>query len=238
MVDNWLNIRQFFKIGHCLSCCQPLSLFEDFCPACVDSLPYMQSHCPGCGESRPDQIGENLLCGQCQQTPRPFASVRALFHYQRPVATYIQQLKYRRRLDLARTLGLLMAKHLKSTDKTVDLIMPIPLHRSRLVGRGYNQALELARPIAKKLALPLDYKSLVRTRKTKSQTKLSIDARRKNIRHAFAVLGNKVAGKKIALIDDVFTTGLTAEAATHALRKSGATSVECWVLARAGLGQD
>ena len=145
-------------------------------------------------------------------------------------------MKYRRRLDLARTLGLLMAKHIKSSSKDVDLIIPIPLHRSRLRSRGYNQALELARPIAKNLALPLNYKSLVRTRKTKSQTKLSIDARRKNIRDAFAVIDNKVVGKKIALVDDVFTTGLTAEAATQTLRKAGATSVELWILARAGTG--
>jgi len=227
--------RQFFKIGHCLSCHQPLSLFQDFCLACIDSLPYLQSHCPGCGEPRPNHVKEDLLCGQCQQRPRPFASVHALFHYQRPIATYIQQLKYRHRLDLARTLGLLMAKNIKSTGKTADLLIPVPLHRSRLRSRGYNQALELARPIAKNLVLPLNYKSLVRTRKTKSQTKLSTNARRKNIRDAFAVIDNKVAGKRIALIDDVFTTGLTAENATQTLLKAGATSVECWVLARAGL---
>ena len=236
MVDNWLNITQLFKIGNCLSCRQPLSLFEDFCPTCVDSLPYLQSHCPGCGASRPDHVNENLVCGQCQQKPRPFSSVHALFHYQRPIATYIQQLKYRRRLDLTRTLGLLMAKHIKSSGKEVDLIIPIPLHRSRLRSRGYNQALELARPIASSLALPMNYRSLVRTRKTKSQTKLSIDARRKNIHDAFAIIDNKVAGKKIALVDDVFTTGLTAETATQSLLNAGATSVELWVLARAGIG--
>lgn len=233
MVDNWLEFRQLIKLGNCLLCKKPLPLFEDFCPGCAADLPVIRAHCPGCGRGI-TKIASELLCGKCQKQPRPFTRVHALFHYQQPVSTYIHQLKYRNRLDLARTLGSLMADFIKSTDTCAELIMPIPLHPSRLITRGYNQALELARPIAQNLQLPLDYKSLVRTRKTKPQMELSIEARRKNIRNAFAVIDNTVAGKKIALVDDVITTGLTAETATHALLNAGAASVELWVLARAG----
>jgi ComF family protein len=237
MVDNWSFFRQLIKLGNCLACKQALPLFEDFCPGCIADLPVIQAHCPGCGGGISRPSSANLRCGKCQKRPRPFAHVHALFHYQQPVSTYIHQLKYRNRLDLARTLGTLMASQLKAIHAAANapaLIIPIPLHPSRLIARGYNQALELARPIAKNLQIPLDYKTLIRVRKTMPHMELSIRERKKNIHNAFAVTNDSLVGKNIALVDDVFTTGLTAETATRTLLSAGAASVECWVLARAG----
>lgn len=242
MVDNWSIFRQLIKLSNCLSCKQPLSLFEDFCPGCAADLPVIQAHCPGCGRSSTSASMAEKLCGRCQRQPRPFNRVHALYRYQEPVSTYIHQLKYRNRLDLARTLGSLMAEYLQpihtdagtGNNTRPDIIIPIPLHPSRLIERGFNQALELARPIAKSLQLPLDCKTLIRIRKTRPQMELSIKERKKNIQNAFAVTNNSLPGKNIALVDDVFTTGLTTETATRALLDAGAASVECWVLARAG----
>jgi ComF family protein len=109
--------------------------------------------------------------------------------------------------------------------------VPVPLHRSRLRERGYNQSLELARPVAKHLQLPV-IDGLVRTRPTPPQAALSREARRKNVRRAFAARAD-FTGMRVAVVDDVMTSGATAEMVTRCLRKAGAVGVEIWVVARA-----
>jgi len=110
----------------------------------------------------------------------------------------------------------------------------VPLHAARLRTRGYNQALEIAHVVARRLAIPLDAHLLTRTRATAPQSDLPMAERRRNVKGAFAVRGrNRLAGKHVALLDDVMTTGNTVHAAAQALRKAGAREVEVWVVARA-----
>ena len=144
--------------------------------------------------------------------------------------TLIQALKYGGQLALA---GLFArALHERIVDSaSVDLIVPLPLHPRRLAERGYNQAVEIARPLAQALGVPLDVHVGERVRDTAAQTGLPWKKRASNVRHAFAC-GRRLDGLKLAVVDDVMTTGATLEAYARALKQAGAARVENWVVAR------
>ena len=145
----------------------------------------------------------------------------------------IQNLKYHDRLELSRVLGGYLAGHLQClNDAPPDVIVPVPLHASRLRERGYNQSLEIARFVAQALALPVNWKDAQRTRPTMPQTELSREQRRKNVRGAF-MTGDAFTGRRVAIVDDVMTSGHTANALAESLLRSGAMEVRVWVVARA-----
>ena len=147
--------------------------------------------------------------------------------------------KFKARTDSARALGELLSVYLLDCEVTVsvdrpDLILPVPLHRRRHARRGFNQALEIARPVAAWLKLPLQTGLCVRDRNTVEQTGLTGRARYRNMRNAFrATCG--LSGRHVAIVDDVITTGSTVQAMAHALRSAGATRIQVWSVARAGL---
>jgi ComF family protein len=200
---------------------------------CEQSLPTLHHACPRCAipYEHGDTRGE---CGACQKRPPAFARAIALYRYAPPVDHFIRALKFRRQLGLAHLLGEQMAQRLLSETQRPDLILPVPLHRARLRERGYNQALEIARPVAHALGVPLDFRSLVRVRATAPQTGMDRRARQRNMKNSFVVTdAPQVRGRHIALIDDVMTSGSTVEAAARALKRAGAKSVVVWVAARA-----
>jgi ComF family protein len=136
----------------------------------------------------------------------------ALYRYAPPVDHFIRELKFRQQLGLARLLGERLAQRLVCESSRPELIVPVPLHGARLRERGYNQALEIARPVARALNVPLDFASLVRVRATAPQTGMTVEARRKNLRGAFAWRsGSEVKNLRVALVDDVMTTGSNAQ---------------------------
>jgi ComF family protein len=144
--------------------------------------------------------------------------------------------KYRRRLQDARLLGELLAESLavavrEAAVEPVDLVVPVPLHRQRLGERGYNQALEIARPVAKQLRLPLQPGICKRVRATAEQAGLRAAERRRNLRSAFAAAPS-VRGARVAIVDDVITTGSTVAAVAQSLRRAGASEIQAWVVAR------
>jgi len=144
----------------------------------------------------------------------------------------IQLFKYQGKVRLASALGDLMTAAMGSLPEA-DVLMPVPLHPSRLREREFNQSLLLADAVNRRLRLPLSYTNLVRLRETPPQTNLSRAARRKNLRQAFTVLRpGEVAERRILLVDDVFTTGTTVNECAKALRKAGAADVYVWTLAR------
>jgi ComF family protein len=176
---------------------------------------------------------EDSVCGACQKHPPAYATTRAAFRYAAPLDKLVQGLKYHGRLDLSRVLGGYLAEHLRSLNEPLpDMIVPVPLHRSRLRRRGYNQSLEIARFVSKCLKLPLNWRDARRIRPTAPQTELPRDARRKNVRGAFETSG-AFSGQRIAIIDDVMTSGHTVNALAESLLKSGALEVRVWVVARA-----
>jgi len=233
------NVQNYLFPGSCELCRRRVDAGQDFCSDCKRSLPAHGFGCRICAAPLWDDAAEaarshrEWVCGRCQKHPPAFTSVIAAFTYQEPISNLILDLKYHRKLYLARVLGSLMADTVATTISTPpDIILPIPLHRTRLRTRGYNQAYELAKPLARQFGLTVDPRRLQRLRKTPSQTDLPRRQRLKNVRGAFAVSGN-VVGMRIALVDDVMTTGHTANAAADALLKAGARSVEVWLVARA-----
>ena len=217
----------------CTLCGARVARGEDFCAGCARALPAITSCCRCCAAPyrAPDADAANTLCGSCQKRTPAFARVYAPFRYAAPIDRLIQGTKYNGRLDWARVLGRHLAEHIAAQAPSVDALVAVPLHRTRLRERGYNQSLELARPLAKKLGVPLK-RGVERVRATPPQTELPRKQRAKNVRNAFAANGD-VAGLRLAIVDDVMTSGATVEALARCLRKAGAKSVEVWVVARA-----
>lgn len=171
------------------------------------------------------------MCGTCQRHPPAFASALALYRYAPPVDHFIRALKFHHDLAMATMLGQMLAATVRSFRPLPDVIVPVPLHPARLRQRGYNQALEIARPVARALQIPLDIDGVVRRRDTASQAQLGKPARRRNLRGAFAAR-REYAGQHVAIVDDVMTTGETAHQLARALLRAGAREVTVWVIAR------
>lgn len=232
-LNNWLaNIQDWLLPSLCPACGATAEIGQRLCRGCAETLPLLGNACPRCAKPyvHTDIQGE---CGSCQKKPPAFGRSIALYRYAPPVDHFIRELKFNRQFGLARLLGEHLAERLENEPRP-DRIIPIPLHRARLRERGYNQALEIARPLARALDVPLDYQVLQRVRATLPQTGLAVAARRKNVRDAFRLRdSDSVRGQHLALVDDVMTTGSTAQAAAKCLRAAGADQVEIWVVTRA-----
>ncbi|MCA1798490.1 MAG: ComF family protein [Xanthomonadaceae bacterium] len=173
-------------------------------------------------------------CGPCLRRPPPQSATVAAFAYAFPVDRLLLKLKFGNSLPPGRVLGELLAIAVRSTAPTLECpeaIVPVPLHPKRLRERGYNQALELARPVARALRIPV-LRACRRTRNTPPQSTLAGPERRRNLKDAF-VAEPQVAGLHLAVVDDVYTTGNTIAAVTRALYRAGAASVVAWCVARA-----
>ncbi len=228
----WHALRSWLWPGHCLLCRARAPADEELCEGCRAQLPWITAACPRCAAPLP-QGSAAVLCGSCQRKKRPaFNRACAALHYTPPVDRLIVNLKYRHRLELARTLGRLLAESLRQLADRPDVIVPVPLHPSRLRQRGYNQSLEIARVIAKRLDLPVVTRGARRVRATATQTALPLKERARNVRNAFAVNGD-LEGKHVAIVDDVMTSGHTVSALAKALRRAGAKEISVWVVARA-----
>ena len=195
------------------------------CAPCEADLPWLpRERCTVC--ALPLATGE--VCGTCLARPPLFDRVVAPFAYRFPVAQLIHALKYGGRLALARTLGEALAR---AVPQDVDAIVPMPLARGRLVERGFNQALEIARVVAERTGIPLARGAVRKVVDTPPQAALPWGERARNVRRAF-VCDADLAGARIAVVDDVLTTGATLNELARVLRKGGAASVAGWVVAR------
>jgi ComF family protein len=203
------------------------------CPPCLANSPWIRNACTQCGTPLPVQA-EDSRCGRCQQRPPAFDTTTALFHYQPPVDYLIKQLKFAHELALIPLLSALLSARLTTRAAPLPaLLVPVPLHHTRLRERGFNQATELARRVGRELGIRSDHRLCKRNRDTRPQSLLSPNARRLNLRNAFSVQGSGVAGH-VAIIDDVMTTGHTSNELARVLKQAGAERVEVWVIARAG----
>lgn len=221
MVDN------FWPARRCLYCSAP-SGRAAVCEGCTASLPWIHQACPGCA------LPQNFdgLCRHCLKKPPPFDSACAAFQLDVPIRQAIHELKYRTGLLHADLLGQLFARKLGQRPQPLpELIIPVPLHRRRLQHRGYNQALQLAQAITRSLDIRVDANIARRVRATPDQIGQSRAQRRKNLRGAFSVEAC-VAGKHIAILDDVMTTGATLAELAHVARRAGAVKIEAWAIAR------
>jgi ComF family protein len=210
----------------CLLCAAP-SADELLCPACAASLPRLSAErCPVC--ALPTLAA--TVCGACLKHAPHFDATQAVFRYEFPLDRLIQSLKYSHRLASADYFGRELARI--ATPQGPDLILPVPLAAPRLAARGFNQALEIARPLARALGVPLDISHIHRRRDTTPQAGLPWKERAKNIRHAFECELD-LTGKRVLVVDDVMTTGATLDEVARLLKTHGAARVENRVLARA-----
>lgn len=231
-LNNWLvNIQDWLLPSLCPACGTTAEKGQ-LCLGCTQTLPLLGNACPCCAKPY-EHAHIHGECGACQKRPPAFERSIALFRYAAPVDHFIRQLKFNRQLGLARLLGRYLASRVTNEPRP-DRIIPVPLHRARLRERGYNQALEIARPLGRALDVPIDFRNLQRVRATLPQTGLAVAARRKNVRDAFRLRdADSVRGQFLVLVDDVMTTGSTAQAAAQCLRAAGADKIEIWVVARA-----
>ena len=222
-----LNIRSFFN-RHlpppCLLCQSPGG---PVCAPCLGDLPWLAAaRCPLCALPAPG--GE--VCGHCLKAPPAFSRVDAPFSYGFPIDRLIQRLKYQEHLALAPLLGELLAGCLQGG--LPEVWLPMPLHAHRLRARGFNQAVEIARALSASTGVPMQAGWAARVRDTPPQAGLKREARRKNLRGAFACSRN-LAGLHVGIVDDVMTTGSTLEELAQTLKGAGARAVSCAVVARA-----
>lgn len=218
----------------CLGCGDSGTRSRDLCDACDAALPRIHSACETCGIPLRDAPAIRR-CDACRHAPPPLARVVAPFLYGPPLDRWLPRFKFHRDLAAGRLLAQLMLEACARAPRP-DALVPVPLHRSRLRSRGYDQALELARPLARALALPLRTDLLSRARATSAQSSLHATERHRNLRGAFAVsvpgTGDRTLPRHVALVDDVMTTGATLHAAARALLASGVARVDAWTCAR------
>jgi len=206
--------------------CHAASGDELLCRACASELPIAAAGCPRCAATS----GGSSLCGACLSDPPFYDATHAAFDYRFPVDALIQALKYGGQLTLASLFAQALRERIGAS-AGVNLIVPLPLHPRRLAERGFNQAAEIAKPLARKLAKSLDVRLGQRIRDTAAQTGLPWRGRTSNVRHAFTC-ERSLGGLNIAVVDDVMTTGATLNEFARALKDAGAGRVENWVVAR------
>lgn len=205
------------------------------CPGCLADLPYQGPACRRCATPLAPSAGG--LCGDCLIAPPPFDAAVAVFEYAEPADAMIRRLKFDGRLVYARILGEIMANEIERRGIPLPrMILPVPLHPGRLAARGFNQAIEIARPLAARFGIALDRRACRRTRATAEQTGLNAAERRRNLRRAFSV-SVSLRDADLVLLDDVMTTGSTLESLALAVRRAGARRVAVWVCARAASGR-
>ena len=202
----------------------------DLCAACELALPRNDACCARCALPLARSVA---LCGACLRQAPLWDEARVPLRYADPLDTLVLRLKFGGDLAAGRLLSQCMAAALGGAELP-DAIVPVPLSRRRLAQRGYNQALELARLVARGLRVPLAPGCLRRARDTAPQAELDAAARRANLRGAFvAPAPSALRGLHLALFDDVVTTGATAGECARVLRAAGATRVSLWAIARA-----
>ena len=218
----------------CVLCADPgQSMRLDLCAGCAGDLPLNECACPQCGEPLPASAAAKR-CGECLRRPPRFQVAHCAYRYDFPVDHLVRGLKYSGRMPYARVLGDLLAQQLRRRTTTApQCIVPVPLAEQRFRERGFNQAIEIGRELESKLAIPLRCDVVARIRDTREQAGLDRKGRRKNVRNAFKVL-RPLDLQRIAILDDVVTTGSTVNELARVLRKAGAEHIEVWAVARAG----
>lgn len=226
----------------CLNCDGPTALADGLCAKCFRALrPITAPHCPVLGLPFPVSIGNDAISAEALADPPPFGRARAAVIYNDVARTLVSRLKYGDRPELARFCARLMAGAGHELWAGEPILVPIPLHPSRQRERRYNQSMDLAQALAQRTGLTVDPLLVRRVRKTRQQVGLSGTGRERNVAGAFAVhpeLLVRSRGRRIVLVDDVYTTGATSKAVTRALLKAGAEVVDVISFARVVIGAD
>ncbi len=222
--------------NHCVSCKTVQS--EGLCHKCVQQVVYLKDNfCPICGRPHKDEKN-NLLCPHCIGDKPKFLFCRSAFSYDGPIKDALHHLKFEGRSDLAGPLAKLLIQYIDRHCPEVkysgfDRVASVPVGKKKMAKRGYNQAAIFAEALSKRLAIPNGADILVRVKETKPQFNLNREERLQNLDGAFAVQNHHlVAGQRLLLVDDIFTTGATVTECTRVLLQAGAKKVSVITLAR------
>lgn len=226
-VDGWLRRVEFALLPAACVLCGAAAVDRDLCAGCAADLVPNRRCCARCAIP----LESGALCGPCAKRAPPQTSAWVPFVYGAPIDTLLTRLKFGGDLAAGRVLAEVALARRANDAPLPDALVPVPLHASRLRERGYNQSLELARAWSRALCVPLAADALVRTRATPPQTGLSALERRRNLRGALAVVAP--LPRRVAIVDDVMTTGTTLRESARALRRAGCVHVEVWAVARA-----
>ncbi len=223
----------------CVTCASPVAAAGQFCVACFNQTAFVTDPCCGrCGVgfAAAGLGGADLTCEPCRQDPPPWATARAALRYDDQAGRVILPLKHADRMENARALAPHMARAGAALLAAADWVVPVPLHRGRLLARRYNQSAVLARAVVRLMPRPLLLDALIRTRATTSLRSLPPPMRRAALADAFSIRPSRadaLRDSRVLLIDDVLTTGATAGACTQALLAGGVQRVDVLAAARA-----
>ena len=225
------TLTHIFLPSYCLLC-KLTPATDGLCSACIQSLPWQQASCPCCAQP----MLENRLCGQCLQREHYYDQIIAPLRYERAMRYFVNQFKFHERLIVAHLFSTLLIQHLKMRHDFLlpDLLLPVPLHSTRMRMRGFNQALELAKPLAATFKIPLHRTLLYKKHASVAQSLLDFKTRKKNIKKLFG-LKYSVLGKHVGIVDDVVTTGSTVNEIAKLLKQNGATRVSVFAIARTAM---
>jgi ComF family protein len=221
----------------CAGCGVETGTHRSLCPACWSAIRFIERpYCDVLGIPFSHDLGAGILSAEAIADPPPFERLRSAALHDGVVRDLVHALKYRDRTDLAPMMAAWMMRASDGMVAACDAVIPVPLHRTRLFSRKYNQAAELARHLARASGRPLLAATLLRVKRTSQQVGLGARAREDNVRGAFAIAparDNDVFGRRIILVDDVYTTGATVASATRVLKRAGAGDVTVLTFARA-----
>lgn len=234
MVNKWSKIIQnlvgFCKssIGNtCYICYQTNINDAEICDTCCQWLPWLRGTCQYCAYPLVDAV----LCGACLGKTHDLDHLKALFRYESPIKQLVLNLKFQQKLYPARLFSQYFLKYFQP-NFSMDAIIAVPLAKERLKARGYNQSIEIAKELSKQLAIPLYTDVLFKERDTKSQSDLNKQQREHNLKYTDFKLSSSFSGKRVLLIDDVYTTGTTLRCVAKQLKACGVEYVEAWVVCR------
>ncbi|MGL4241678.1 MAG: ComF family protein [Beijerinckiaceae bacterium] len=220
----------------CLACREIVAEPASLCPACWRAMPFIsRPFCERLGTPFSVDLGGALISPAAMADPPVFGRARAVARYEGAARELVHKLKYSDRQELAVGMGRMMAGAARELAAEADAIVPVPLHWTRLWQRRFNQAAALANVLGRQTALPVEPLWLRRRKRTRRQVGLSRDERRQNLQGAFVVLEAAKAslrGKRVLLVDDVLTTGASANAAARVLLRGGAAAVDVVTFAR------
>src|SRR3990167_7332145 len=207
---------------YCLLCQLHAKNHELICEHCAETLPKTKNACLQCGLAILDM---QTYCAACKTNPPAFDHTIALFQYESPISLLIAQLKFQQNLMIAALLSRYWIHYfLLHPTQLPELIIPVPLHYQRLKKRGFNQALEIAKPVGKYFGIPVDVSACVKVKNTEAQSSLSAKKRQNNIKNAF-ILTRTIKENHVAILDDVMTTGNTVSEISVLMKNSGAKSI-------------
>ena len=222
-------LEQLLAPGVCPGCgCDPGGA-EPLCATCSERIEPVPNPCAYCAQPNPVAGG---VCPACRLNPPRWQKMIAPLQYRGITRDYLLQLKHAEATHLARVLCQHCRHPFRAASPGPEVLLPVPLHRARLLERGYNQAREIARLWSAEFDIPIDNRALTRTRATPRQSGLSAAQRVDNVHQAFAYRTQR-AYRHVAVVDDIVTTGSTVTEITRVLHREGVEFVEIWALARA-----